>query len=1116
MGTEQATRQQQSADPDSERQKWNRYYQSLPLGAEDAATREFNAELAERVIELLPGGGDVLEAGCGGAWQSLALARTGRFRVAAMDFSEAALAYARRLFEREGVASELVLGDVFESGKPEFDLVFNAGVLEHYTLEQQAAFLRGMASRSRRYVLALVPNASCYWYWLWRIHHAAWGNWSFGKEVPLSNLSGAFQAAGLQFLGQRFLGAEWTESFIESLAGIDPAMRGEILEIHRSPLLAPQQKCYLVAALGSVRPERAVAGWTSPKGRESTEVADLSAALADALALRVSGERRLRQLEEKSEDFSTELRQRDSTITERERMIAERERIIGSLGSERDAALERLDRELAAKDREIQLQVAARRDQERKVEELLGRTHQSIEAYRTQFEQELLTYRSQRAWKIMLAVRKAYDVLVRRGSSGSAGILKWLMSGPMAEAALQEQELRFPDIRQYVPPELAEAAAESQTQALPAGASAPHKYDVVILGIIDFDFRFQRPQQIASQFARNGHRVFWVSPSRTVPGDSDEPYHAVRLRERIWEIKLRWPQPGIYVGTLEPDIRNLAVDALARVYRDFAIPESIVIAQLPYWRQIGTTLREQHGAPLVYDCMDDWETFPSIGPFNVSEERELARECDVLVVTGQELVQKFSQRGLNPLLVRNGADFEFFSQGVSNSSLAGLKRPVVGYFGAIADWIDLDLIEEVARQRPDYSFVLIGQVFERDTSRLARLPNVNLLGSKQYREIPSYLAQFDACIIPFVLNQVTHATDPVKLYEYFSLGKPVVATNMTELAQCRELLYIGKDAAHFAQQLDCALNEADGELKERRIAFAAHNTWGERVDTLDRAVRQKLPALSIVIVTHQSGEYIGPCLSSVLRNTCNPNFEIVVADNASTDGTRDVLHAMAAADERIRLVLLDENRGFAGANNIALEQASGDYLILLNADTMVTPGWTERLIRHCRRNPSIGLICPVTNYAGNEVKININYQDNREMQDFAMSLARRHSGECSDIGVAPLFCALMPQAVWQRVGALDERYEIGMFEDDDFSVRVRNEGFRVVMAEDCFVHHFGQGSFAKLSPEAYDQTFEKNRRRFEEKWKRPWMPHRPRPNVRPAFEEKRFKPSEFVAVDEEA
>ena len=747
-----------------------------------------------------------------------------------------------------------------------------------------------------------------------------------------------------------------------------------------------------------------------------------------------------------------------------------------------------------------------------------------MDRFAAAFQNNLAAYRTQRAWTVMLVIRKGYTLFFRRSK---LAFLRWaaaLLFGRPGK--LDEYELTFPELARYIPETFRrswmrgepvqaaeQAAGIAQAEPAPAVPDTPlpgTRYDVVVLAIIDFDFRFQRPQQIAAEFARQGHRVLWISPTRFLPASSPQAYEVQPLRPNLWEIHLRGRQPDIYMGDLKAgDVESLS-SSLDQLYRDWTVSEHAVLVQLPFWRRLALKLRGAHGSTVLYDCMDDWETFQNLGPFNVSEEKHLVNEADVLIVTGAELERKYRAQGLNPVLARNGADYPFFAKAQPNDLLAGVPRPVVGYFGAIADWIDLDLVYEVARLRPQYSFVLIGQVFGRDVSPLEKLPNVRLLGNKPYADIPSYLHDFDACLIPFLLNQVTKATDPVKLYEYLSLGKPVVATDMAELSQCGGLLYIGKDAEDFARKLDLALAEKDADLIQRRIDFAKSNTWTSRVEQIGRAAGQAFPLVSILIVTHNSTSFVRPCLDSILHNTAYPSYEVIVVDNASTDDTVELLREYVSADSRVRLDCLPQNLGFAGGNNHAAGLARGEYFIFLNIDTMVTAGWVGRLLRHVHRDPSIGLLCPVTNFAGNEVKINVAYSGWRDMERFARALAASRNGQRLEIQVAPLYCALMPRAVWDQVGEMDTRYEIGMFEDDDLSLRVRQAGFGIFAAEDTFIHHFGQGSFSKLPGEEYNSIFEANRRRFEEKWKKPWTTHRVRPGVRPAFEEKRFEPDEFL------
>jgi GT2 family glycosyltransferase/glycosyltransferase involved in cell wall biosynthesis len=595
-----------------------------------------------------------------------------------------------------------------------------------------------------------------------------------------------------------------------------------------------------------------------------------------------------------------------------------------------------------------------------------------------------------------------------------------------------------------------------------------------------------------------------VSPS------GEEPYDLVLLRENLWEVHLRGEPFDLYGGALSASTATLLVDSLSQLYKDLGLAAACAILQFPSWRWIGLLLRERFGAKLVYDCMDDWRNWPSEpkpGVRSLSDQDKLVRESDLLIVTSRELRDSFAKDGAAPQIIPNAADFDFFG-GTGGSAYLPATNPVVGYYGAIADWFDLDLMTEVAASRPQYSFVLIGEVTLDSIGKLKNLANVHLLGEKPYRELPGYLRQFAVCTLPFRMNQLTRAVDPVKIYEYLSQGKPVVSVPLPELAPLSELLYFAQGPAEFAEQIDRAIAENDEALREKRISFAFLNTWTSRVLVLDRAIRARSPLVSILLLTYNSGEYIGPCLDSIRDKTAYPSYEIIAVDNHSDDGTADELKRRAAEDPRIHVACLDQNHGFAGGNNIAAGMAKGEYLLFLNPDTVVTWGWLDRLMRPLRDDSTIGLVAPVSNYSDTETKVNAYYRTLPEMEDFAFRQAEEKWGQSTAVEVAPLFCGMVPSKVWREVGPLDEAFQIGMFEDDDFSFRVRKAGYRIVTAEDCFIHHFGHGSFGKLDPEAFQRIYEENKQRFEAKWGT-WPPHKTRQWVTSPLEDPQVPLSEF-------
>jgi len=291
----------------------------------------------------------------------------------------------------------------------------------------------------------------------------------------------------------------------------------------------------------------------------------------------------------------------------------------------------------------------------------------------------------------------------------------------------------------------------------------------------------------------------------------------------------------------------------------------------------------------------------------------------------------------------------------------------------------------------------------------------------------------------------------------------------------------------------------------------------EAAQAVPVSIHEDAPALgpesaSIVVLTHDGLPFTRLCLETVLANTAEHDFELIVCDNASGDGTRGYLTQLADADARVRVLFNARNMGFAAACNQGLGLALGEHLILLNNDTMVPPGWLGPLLAHLR-DPAVGLVGPVTNRIGNEAEIEAGYRTWGELLSFARQQASQYAGHWLPMRTPAMFCLAMRRQTFDHLGPLDERYEVGLLEDDDYAERAREAGYELRCAEDSFVHHFGEASFGDLvAGGEYQRILRANQRRFAEKWGREWEPYARRANPRYERELERLRAAVNAAV----
>jgi len=244
-----------------------------------------------------------------------------------------------------------------------------------------------------------------------------------------------------------------------------------------------------------------------------------------------------------------------------------------------------------------------------------------------------------------------------------------------------------------------------------------------------------------------------------------------------------------------------------------------------------------------------------------------------------------------------------------------------------------------------------------------------------------------------------------------------------------------------------------------------------------RKIRKEPPLVSIIILTCNQLDYTRLCVESVLKHTRQP-YELIMVDNGSVDGTPGYLQDIPGA----RIIGNQTNCGFAAGCNQGLAAAQGDYVVFLNNDVVVTEGWLENLLKWPEQYPAVGLVGPRTNYAvGLQKEEKVGYRELQGLAEFAREYLREHLNQGLEVDRLVGFCLLVKKDVIRKIGGFDARFGAGNFEDDDYCLRARAAGFKLIMAGDVYVHHFGSRTFIGEGID-YAQSMETGWRKFKAKW----------------------------------
>ena len=478
-------------------------------------------------------------------------------------------------------------------------------------------------------------NRLCCWYWIWRSQFAAKSGRTSGNETANLELSSLFKAAKINHLENRFLSRGWSQHFADEIDELDPLLRALMLAAQNDAIFPAELRSCLIAAIGC-----------------KTDVP--SEMLSEKVA--GQGEAGIAKLYSSRADSS----ESNITIDQRHKLqISE----IESLYKEKLAAK---DSEIAKKETEWNSQLAEK--EQFWISDISAK------------ENELACIYNSRSWAALIYLLRLRQLLLPAGS----------VREKLARGVYRAAKKTYKSCDAILP-SLA-SIFRKRSVASAYKKLSPEKYDVFFFSVIEWDFRFQRPQQMARQFARAGHRVFYVSQKFTARKN-------VKIRpieENIFELTLGGdPAINVYKHRPSENILHKMADSLYSFCLDSKCSTGILLVQLPFWTSLAEELRTRFGWPIVYDCMDEHAGFSTNGQSMLSIEQRLLEQADLTLVSSGLLEKKALGKSRRVAVVRNAADYEHFAPVAGMRKLTRFEK----HYSRLL-WSDCRLVRHPIGRRP--------------------------------------------------------------------------------------------------------------------------------------------------------------------------------------------------------------------------------------------------------------------------------------------------------------------------------------------------------------------------------------------------------------------------------
>jgi glycosyltransferase involved in cell wall biosynthesis len=365
--------------------------------------------------------------------------------------------------------------------------------------------------------------------------------------------------------------------------------------------------------------------------------------------------------------------------------------------------------------------------------------------------------------------------------------------------------------------------------------------DLICVSHLRWDFVYQRPQHLMSRAAKS-QRVFFVEEPR-VEDAIGENKSTARLEIRRDESGVLVVMPFLPSGLLESEVYERLTQLLEQMFDYHNITNYTLwfYTPMPLPAFLELSSRGHQPQCVVYDCMDELANFRFAPPELRKREAQLFAWADVVFTGGHSLYEAKSKQHDNVHPFPSSVDVDHFAKATLRpcqpKDLEDLPHPRVGFVGVIDERMDIELLGQIARARPQWHFVMIGPIVKISEEELPQGNNLHYLGQKAYKELPNYLAHIDVAMMPFAINESTQFISPTKTPEYLAAGKSVISTPIRDVVRPygeKDLVVIADDCVSFVAGLEQLLFEDQTQRRSRADAFVNRLSWDQTWQEMER------------------------------------------------------------------------------------------------------------------------------------------------------------------------------------------------------------------------------------------------------------------------------------------